>query len=53
MATVTIVITDQGKDGDITTSFDYGAAGFDPNSEAHTLAAELSMELKDEGKADD
>lgn len=51
MATVTIVITDQGDEGDIVATFDYGKK-FDPNSEAHQLAAELSMELT-EGKSDD
>lgn len=51
MATVTIRITDAGDDGDVSVELDFGK-GFDADSEAHTLAAELAMELK-EGKTDD
>lgn len=48
MATVTIRITDEGAEGDVSVMLDFGP-GFDPNSEAHTLAAEMAMELQ-EGK---
>lgn len=48
MATVTVTLTDDGDDGGVSVVLNFGT-GFDPSSEAHTLAAEMAMELQ-EGK---
>lgn len=48
MATVTLTITDEGDDGDLMVQLNF-VGGFDADSEAHTTAADLAMQLQ-EGK---
>lgn len=51
MATVIITITDADDDGNVSAELNF-VGGFDANSEAHTLAADMAMDLK-QGATDD
>jgi len=51
MATVTITLTDIGDEGDLSCALVF-EGGFDPDSEAHTVAAELAADLA-EGECND
>lgn len=51
MATVTIILTDVGEDGDLSCALVF-EGGYNPDSEAHAVAAELAADLA-EGEPND
>lgn len=52
MATVTITLTDMGEDGDVSCALVF-EGGYNPDSEAHELAAELAADLAESEKFND